>query len=885
MATWFDDPIVSEWDDSSSPLPEMPGSPKKKLNAADELGAAETKEKPKGKQELPPRNPKNRPPLVQAVILHESSDNPNAEAIDPVTRKIIRNKDGTALAAGSMQLTIPTAKRMGLTERDRYDEEKNITAGSKYLDYLTDKYHGDKYKALVAYNWGPGNVDKLGTERAPESTKKYARSTLKMEGLLTKGMPETEAKPWSDDEIINPRIQKAIKGDSVVTPSGSKKPLKEEVADTSHDSSEYAPPKKPDAIKDKIIPAARDVAIRAATGGLTSPTAFTRGVIPLAEAGLQAATGMATTIGGGLAGGVRALGGLASGESVEEATGAGADVVRGAQEFTYRPRTEGGEAVSKATQYPMEKAGEGLGMIGGKIGGVIGPKSEAAGEEIGKATLPVLGALAGGQSMLKTAKAAEGRALTDPIMTPGKDYTPLRNLTPQQMERYVRMKEQGLDPTLASVTRDPAQYTFEEQTAKTKAGADLRTREVENNEAIIKAVKDTDTVRTGKKTTENERETGHSVATALERKAKESLENTDRLYERARSSGETDVLVDTKPLEKWLKQHKAESLSVPEIASVKAKLDQLKAMNKKQGGLTINDYEILYKVAGDLSGEGSSSKFMRQVKKHINDATEGIGGDLYREARAARLKHGFEFEDRAAIARLVEKKTRTDYKTSNEDVFRKTVVGSSLEELKDVTNSLLSVDAKSHPEAIQAVRNLQGQTIDYILDKATSGISLSEKGAPPFSPHAFKRAIREIGRDKLEHLLGPDALTRLDDILKTSREVKTSPGRVSGSDTNVNLRVMAERQARESAAKHLVSRVPIARSVFEYMKSKKEAAATRMSVEEALKPRVAPPEEIAAGAAAAKKRQRQRSMEEAGDIAGGLVPAYPAVVESTERQE
>jgi hypothetical protein len=172
------------------------------------------------------------------------------------------------------------------------------------------------------------------------------------------------------------------------------------------------------------------------------------------------------------------------------------------------------------------------------------------------------------------------------------------------------------------------------------------------------------------------------------------------------------------------------------------------------------------------------------------------------------------------------------------------------------------------------------------MEKATGGISMDTAGAPPFSSVGFRNAIREIGRDKLEHLLGSDAVGRLNEILKTSREMKTSPGKVGGSDTSLNSRIMAERAIRHEAAKHLIGlKVPGLKSVLNVVKASKEAKAMKSSIDEALTPRRVSPEDIATGVSEARKLKRQREMQEAGAMARGVAPAYPAVVQSGDEEQ
>lgn len=81
--------------------------------------------------------------LTGAVAMQESGGNPNA--VSPVG------------AQGLLQLMPTTARGLGVT--NPFDPEQSWSAGRRYLGQLLQKYH-DQMKALAAYNWGPGNLDK-----------------------------------------------------------------------------------------------------------------------------------------------------------------------------------------------------------------------------------------------------------------------------------------------------------------------------------------------------------------------------------------------------------------------------------------------------------------------------------------------------------------------------------------------------------------------------------------------------------------------------------------------------------------------------------------------------------------------------------------------------
>lgn len=94
--------------------------------------------------------------LLQAVMKQESGGNPNAVS--------------SAGAQGAFQFMPDTAKQYGI---DPMNPQQSAQGAASYLGDLNKKYGGDLAKALAAYNWGPGNVDKKGLENAPSETQNY----------------------------------------------------------------------------------------------------------------------------------------------------------------------------------------------------------------------------------------------------------------------------------------------------------------------------------------------------------------------------------------------------------------------------------------------------------------------------------------------------------------------------------------------------------------------------------------------------------------------------------------------------------------------------------------------------------------------------------------
>ncbi|WP_430229725.1 lytic transglycosylase domain-containing protein [Paraburkholderia tropica] len=86
--------------------------------------------------------------VVAAQAMVESSGNPNA--VGPATK--------SGQAKGLLQFTDETARTLGL--KNSFDPVQSIDAAVRYDNQLLKRYGGDVRKALAAYNWGPGNLDK-----------------------------------------------------------------------------------------------------------------------------------------------------------------------------------------------------------------------------------------------------------------------------------------------------------------------------------------------------------------------------------------------------------------------------------------------------------------------------------------------------------------------------------------------------------------------------------------------------------------------------------------------------------------------------------------------------------------------------------------------------
>lgn len=105
------------------------------------------------------------PDLFVRLINQESGFNPT----------VLSEKGALGLA----QVMPDTAKKPGFGVKpilDRLDPVESLRFGADYFAAMLKRYDGDVAKALAAYNFGPGNVDK--GRKYPEETRNYIAAIM-----------------------------------------------------------------------------------------------------------------------------------------------------------------------------------------------------------------------------------------------------------------------------------------------------------------------------------------------------------------------------------------------------------------------------------------------------------------------------------------------------------------------------------------------------------------------------------------------------------------------------------------------------------------------------------------------------------------------------------
>jgi hypothetical protein len=522
--------------------------------------------------------------------------------------------------------------------------------------------------------------------------------------------------------------------------------------------------------------------------------------------------------------------------------------MKGAQEFTYQPRTEAGQSQVKAIVEALSvippvipMAGE-LSAVTGTAGRAAVPVSATI---AGRIAAPIKEAAAAIKTKLTPhAELAQGSSI-GALETP--DAIRRAEVAAQMPVPFVGNK--GL--TSGQASRNFSQLQFEKESAKlAELGQPLRDR-VENQAATMIANFDALVDRAQPFSVEA-RDIGRSVDKALVNKMGVAKAKIRTAYEKAREGGALAEPITLAPVSTTLTDlERFEGLS-PMIASVRKEAQRIGAVVRddgtpgspmQPGTIPLEGTEMLRQFVNEATDwtDRREALYARRINSAIDEATEGKGGELYKQARSLRSQYANEFENVGLTSKLVGTKRGTDERTiALEDVFDKVVIASPLEELNKVRKSLLTAEVtKINKNASidggkQAWQDLKAAGLNYIKNASLSASQMDSAGTPLLSPDKLNRVITSLDRQgKLDSLYGKRQAQTLRDLAELSKVIYTSPpGAVNASNTASALR----NAIAEMAATGIITGVPAPvitalRQANQYVKDRK----TRIRIEAALK--------------------------------------------------
>jgi hypothetical protein len=523
-------------------------------------------------------------------------------------------------------------------------------------------------------------------------------------------------------------------------------------------------------------------------------------IVGAGEAALTIGTG---AVGGtaGLIGGT--LKGLAeqilSGQfgSQEAANLVQKSAMQGAQALTYAPRTQSGQEQVQAVGEVLQNVPPVIPVVG-PIGAVAASTKMAApvmAATAGRVAAPVIAATKrAGQAVSKVAEPIRemmpGATAKKPTPgTPGSggaagvDLATLRQAKADELPVPIKLTE-------GQKTRQFEQQRFERETAKLpEVGAPIRERFATQNKQLQQNLESFIDM-TGAEAPDL-RSIGLTVDKALRDRAARDKTRIRTLYKEAEKAGEMEapVKLDT------VVQHLVDNAPEAEVANVlkatRAKALQLGVATEAPDGtliaqpVTLKTAELFRRsIGGATNAEPTNIMQASQMRSLIDASTEGLGGNMYKQARAARARFGSDYENIGLVKNLLgQKRGSNDRSIAMEDVLRRSVIdpSTSLDTVRQVRR-LLQTEG---PNGQQAWKELQGGTLKFMRDEATKGVGRDELGNPILSPAQLDRVVGQLDKSgKLDFVFGKKGAEQLRTINDVAKDVLTAPpGAVNTSNT------------------------------------------------------------------------------------------------------
>ena len=377
----------------------------------------------------------------------------------------------------------------------------------------------------------------------------------------------------------------------------------------------------------------------------------------------------------------------------------------------------------------------------------------------------------------------------------------------------------GEDLTRSQLTRNPADVTFERETAKSpEFGGPFQDKFALQNKKLQQNLQ-AEVDQTGAQMVGTDApEFGRILSETFDKYKQERKADVSTTYKAAQDAGETAQPVTYKSItdliSKETQNRPTKKAQNPLYSIVE---EELKANDPNGTGMiSVNAMEDIRKLINeeaDPSKKGTV-RLAKQLKEQIDASTENAGGDLYKQARAKNRAFEAEFQDQTIIRDINRlKRGTTDRVVPLENLADKLVFKGTGADVKSVFATL----EKMGPEGQQIASELRGYAADKIRQEATKNTARDKNGNPYVSTAELDKQIKALDKSgKLDFLFGAKQAERYRTLNEFTKDLQTVPKdtvNTSGT-TSTMLAALAEMGAQELITGHAVPGISIAKFAY-----------------------------------------------------------------------
>jgi hypothetical protein len=471
--------------------------------------------------------------------------------------------------------------------------------------------------------------------------------------------------------------------------------------------------------------------------------------------------------------------------------------MQGAQALTYAPRTQSGQEQVQAVGEVLQNVPPVIPVVGpiGAVASSTRMAAPVAAATAGRVSTPVVAATKrAGQAVAKATEPIREMmpGVTSKKPTPGTggsmgaagvDAATLRQAKANELPVPIKLTE-------GQKTRQFEQQRFERETAKLpEVGEPIRERFATQNKQLQQNLESFIDM-TGAEAPDL-RSIGLTVDKALRDRAARDKTRIRTLYKEAEKAGEMEAPVKLDTVVKHLVDNAPEAEVANVLKATRAKALQLGVATEAPDGtliaqpVSLKTAELFRRsIGGATNAEPTNIMQASQMRSLIDASTEGLGGNMYKQARSARARFANDYENIGLVKNLLgQKRGSNDRAIAMEDVLRRSVIdpSTSLDTIRQVRR-LLQTEG---PNGQQAWKELQGGTLKFLRDEATKGVGRDELGNPILSPGQLDRVVGQLDKSgKLDFVFGKKGAEQLRIINDVAKDVLVAPpGSVNTSNT------------------------------------------------------------------------------------------------------
>ena len=527
--------------------------------------------------------------------------------------------------------------------------------------------------------------------------------------------------------------------------------------------------------------------------------------------------------------------------AVEQAAAAGG------QALTYQPRTETGQEMAQAAGQFLATALPPVLPVVAAPGQLVQATRQAA---------PIVQATARrGATAAQQAARATGQVVARPVQAvttavqetlgiePSAPAPTLGRVsvgaaaTPEVLRRTATAEGLPVPVTLTkgAATRDAQQLAFEKEQIKSDLGGPLRQRAEENNLQLLQNF-DTLVDMTDAQLMDLA-STGGAVVKSLTEGLTAAKNKTRAAYKAAEKAGELENNVTLNSVVEYINENIPEGDLAPVLKAARSKAIAVGAAVQDENGnlipqpVTLKQAESLRQTFQRAGFEGADQFHGGSLRRVFDTETEGMGGDLYKKARATRIEQARKYENRAIVARLIKnRKGMEDPQVASDQVFRRSILNSSPDEITFLKRVLLT----SGQDGQQAWKELQGATVRHLRDEATKGMGMDSQDRPLISPAKLHQTVKALDANgRLDVMLGKQNAQIVRDLDDVVRYVTTvPPGTLVNTSGTAGTLMAAIAEAGATGALTGLP-LPVATGLRQIVKMRKEGR-TKAQINEAL---------------------------------------------------